>query len=521
MKKILLACITIVTMMLCMAQSLFVYADSISIPEDTIHLTQYETTPDRELVDLPTLEQRLNNSQYTSGEYFLYFNSYYYVNNGQQYRMRNVFFHFDSGNVTFENDVLEVTGISQRTSEVLDYNRLAYETTASPRTDNDVNISSFKVDFANHRAWYTKSGESTQYSHTFFVYSETNPAGQVFDWYDIYTNIPEFLSSGGMNIEVNFTPPLSGNVDRKINGVVSEEFSIEIINHGSTNVQCLMSITGNGQTIDFYDNTDSSQDGDVSGVVSNSSRYQYVWWSDEWNYSYDSTIQTTFAHAHHPNASEIFTCTKQLGPCPWHYVPADGIVRHDFDWSQINLDKNTPYTVSVYAMIVDSSIGCASRQAAFSDGEFFVDYSTIECVYSSNFVITNGYTYDQNNTNHGNYRSMGNSSADSQLLGWTSKGTMDGNGNVDIKARTLQDNLDGQASKMSAYTEAYIKPNWDGSSRTSYSSGNVPSSLKNHFNNFMSFVNYGFGRFPSDIQTIFIYGFVAVVVLGIVLKVIK
>ena len=241
-------------MMLFMAQPLFVYADSISIPEDTVHLTQYETTPDRELVDLPTLEQRLNNSQYTSGEYFLYFNSYYYVNNGQQYRMRNVFFHFDSGNVTFENDVLEVTGISQRTSEVLDYNRLAYETTASPRTDNDVNISSFKVDFANHRAWYTKSGESTQYSHTFFVYSETNPAGQVFDWYDIYTNITEMNTAPSLNLSVVFTPTMSGAVTRTgtNNGheVEYKYLDMQVTNNGD-NAQWAMFIVPTGQSISF------------------------------------------------------------------------------------------------------------------------------------------------------------------------------------------------------------------------------------------------------------------------------
>ena len=436
-------------------------------------------------------------------------NTYYYYLKYGGSDAKSIFVYFTSADVTFDNNVLVISNpIYNGLSSEITY--AVYYSNGNRNTYNN-HLSYFEIDYTNHTCRY-KFSSSGSYTDQYGI-SNAN-------WYYSETNYTDIINSNALNLEVNFTPTLSGNVDRKINGIVSEDFQIEIINHSKkVNAQCLMAICPSGQDINFYDRTDSAQDGIISGVISADSKYSYLWWSDEWNYNYTSTIQTSFAHAHHPVAEETFTTEKTLGPCPWHYVGADGTLRHSFSWSQINLEKYGTYTVYVYAVQCNDEV--ASRQAAFPTAPHYVDYSAIECVYSSNFTLTNGYTYDQNNTAHGNYVTKGNSSYDSQILGWSSKGTMDSNGNVDIKAKDLQNYLDTQRNKMSEYTDSYISPNWDNSPYQPHNTGTVSTSLKSHFNNFMSFINYGFSKLPNDIRSLYIYGFVAVVVLAIVFKVVK
>lgn len=520
MKKIILAFISIFTMLICIAQPLFVHAEGETLPATT-HLEELEHTdgdiPSRPAGKLHGYESFRNGER--TDTYFIY------VVIKQKYD--NIFmFHetylsFENGTASFDDGVLDISNASSSynanthgrySREMWSSNTIFYD----DNYDGNHSFTNATFDFTNMSFMVQDNNGSVTRCNL-----STSGNDNVRGTYNIYSNIPELLTSGsGLNLEVNFYPNLYGQVDRKIDGVTSEDFKIEIINHSlRTNAQCLMVICPTGQNVSFYDRTDYTQDSSISSVVSYNSLYTYLWWSDEWNYNYTSDIQTHFMHEHHPVASETFDVEKSLGPCPWHYVAADGIIRHSFAWSQINLEKFKSYTVYVYAMTLVDEV--ASRQAAFPTAPHFVDYDTIECVYSSEFTITNGYVYDMNNTAHGNYRSYGNGSSDSQMLGWSSKGTMDSNGNINIQSRTLQDYLDKHQEKMSNYTEAYIAPNWDGTPKVNVSSSGASTATTNYFDKFMRFVSYVFGRFPPSVQEIFIFGFVSVVVLGIILKVIK
>lgn len=516
MKKIIFAFVTIITMMLCIASPLFIKPIKANAA-----LPSFENEPQPILQDL--WSEPINNEEYVysynkllsyiTTSYTIkntakYFSMTYKQKTTSSYDYQNMGFYYDSADVTIDGNHIVIENIVNGTiHSYCTYDNTDIYRYGLGKIDFDFDTFTFK--------FWDRQGETYYFRYLY------QPSWPVTDIWNVYTNIDGIASSGsGLNLEVNFYPDLYGQVDRKIDGVTSEDFTIEIINHSlRTNAQCLMVICPTGQNVSFYDRTDYSQDSSISSVVSYNSLYTYLWWSDEWNYNYTSDIQTHFMHEHHPVASETFDVEKSLGPCPWHYVAADGIIRHSFAWSQINLEKFKSYTVYVYAMTLEDEV--ASRQAAFPTAPHFVDYDTIECVYSSEFTITNGYVYDMNNTAHGNYRSYGNGSSDSQMLGWSSKGTMDSNGNINIQSKTLQDYLDKHQEKMSNYTEAYIAPNWDGTPKVNVSSSGASTATTNYFDKFMRFVSYVFGRFPPSVQEIFIFGFVSVVVLGIILKVIK
>lgn len=329
--------------------------------------------------------------------------------------------------------------------------------------------------------------------------------------HDFRTNFDD-IGPDLYDIDVSFSPDLSGNVDRKINGNVSEELSITVENHSRFDVQVLMTIVPRGGSLNFYDRTDDAQDKQISSVYAADSEFSFVWWSDEWNYNFDSMIQTSSPHAHHANFSEVYTCSKQYGACPWHFVASGRSVTHKFNWSQIDLVEYGQYDVLVYAIRCDC--GIVSRQAAYDDADYFVDYSNIQLVYSSSFTLTNGYKFDLNDYSNGNYPV--HSSAESINLGWSSKGYVDKDtGETVIKDKKLSDYLDKQHEIQNRWNLEYSQNVYTDSS------GSVSPSLKSHFDSFLGFVNYIFNRLPGDVHSIYIYGFVCIVVLGIIFKVVR
>lgn len=343
------------------------------------------------------------------------------------------------------------------------------------------------------------------------LYSSNGTLYKSYIYHDMRTNFDN-IGSDQYDIDVSFTPDLSGNVDRKINGNVSEELSITVENHSRFDVQVLMTIVPRGGSLNFYDRSDDSQDKQISSVYAADSEFSFVWWSDEWNYNFDSMIQTSSPHAHHANFSEVYTCSKQYGACPWHFVASGRSVTHKFNWSQIDLVEFGQYDVLVYALRCDS--GIVSRQAAYDDADYFVDYSNIQLVYSSSFTLTNGYKFDLNDYSNGNYPV--HSSAESINLGWSSKGYVDKDTGVTvIKDKKLSDYLDKQHEIQNQWDLEYSQNVYTGSS------GSVSPSLKSHFNSFLGFVNYIFNRLPGDVHSIYIYGFVCIVVLGIIFKVVR
>ena len=335
-------------------------------------------------------------------------------------------------------------------------------------------------------------------------------SGCTYQLFDFHSNISAL--NPVLDVDVYFSPDLSGDVDRSVDGVISEEFYIDISNHSRFGVQCLMAIVPHGGNIDFYDRNDSLQDKDVSGVVApNSSNFKFIWWSDEVNYNFDSTIQTSSPHAHHPDFAETFVASKQISPCPWHYVGAQQPnYRHYFSWTQIPLEKYNSYDVLVYA--VRNDYGFASRQAAFSEGDYFIDYDEIQLVYYSTFTLQNGYVFNVNDTSNGNY--VVDNASQLTNLGLSSKGYFDDNNDVHIEGKSVNDFLETHQSLMSNWQEAYQRPVVSGSTNS-----NSFDSVNSIISPFMRFINNTFSYFPSPIQTCFYIGFIAIVVLAILKKV--
>lgn len=357
--------------------------------------------------------------------------------------------------------------------------------------------------------WVTVSSEKKV---VYYVSASGRTYGNDWNTIDYYDTIN--LGEDVYDISVSFTPVLSGNVDRKdSNGQTLESFKMTVTNHSRFDVQICMAIVKHGSLISFYNPSEGGQLA-LQRVISGGNPV-FVWWSETPNYCFDSLVREdqNFAHEHHPDVSTFYNVEKQYGPCPWRIVGKEnGVLNHTFDWSQINLEDHGNYDVFVYALRND--YGIPSRQAFSDSYDYYVDYSKIHMVYGSNFTLTNGYTFDPNNKKNGTYAYTGND----VLLASTSKDYYDGDGNLH-QGKELQDLIDKQKEREGEwYSEFQNTGRYIGSDSTS---GSIPSSLKSHFNSFMSFVSYVFNQLPGDIKTIYIYGFVALVALGIVLKVMK
>ena len=492
-------------MMINIAQPLFVKADSTDIYIDTGNGTH----PYASIFNSDESLSRAYNQSYINGnQYYLYLSFMSsYNNNG-----------FDTGGAflivwnnqptTFENNTLSIqydSNTTQTISCIVDVGG------ALPRYDYNLTGGSFTSFSFNFDTFDSSSNLGTL--ETFFN-NIFNTTGITYTYYEIRTNYPININTG-LNIDVSFTPALSGDVDRTINGRVYDSFDINIDNHCNFGVQVFMAIVPHSGSIEFYDRTDHYQDEMVSGAINiNSSNYKFIWWSSETNYNYDSLIQTdgSYAHHHHPVSSEVFTATKQISATPWHYVPANqsGYV-HRFDRSQIPLDEYNSYDVLVYA--VRNDYGYASRQAAFPNGDYFIDYDDIECVYESTFKLTNGYKFDINNRNHGNYIVDDGSKAIN--YGLSSIGTFDENDNVIIEERGIDQFIKNYDKIMSDYQESRVSHNFSGYSSTDTSFDQVDNTI----NPFMRFIKYTFDYLPDGIQVTFYIGFTAVVVLAIIRKV--
>lgn len=415
----------------------------------------------------------------------------------------------DTSTFTFDDDILTISNYG----EAVFYDKYFYSSTTSGTKEY--------ATAEGVRFWYgsTASSNVTYNTNTQRFGGSGDIASALFKNGSRHETINVFNFQSNisvlnpvLDVDVFFSPDLSGDVDRSVDGVISEEFYIDISNHSRFGVQCLMAIVPHGGNIDFYDRNDSLQDKDVSGVVApNSSNFKFLWWSDEVNYNFDSTIQTSSPHAHHPDFAETFVASKQISPCPWHYVGAlQPNYRHYFSWTQIPLEKYNCYDVLVYA--VRNDYGFASRQAAFPEGDYFIDYDEIQLVYNSTFTLQNGYVFNVNDTSNGNY--VVDNAAQLTNLGLSSKGYFDDNNDVHIEGKSVNDFLETHQSLMSNWQEAYQRPVISGSSNS-----NSFDSVNSIISPFMRFINNTFSYFPSPIQTCFYIGFIAIVVLAILKKV--
>lgn len=348
------------------------------------------------------------------------------------------------------------------------------------------------------------------------------------------------LNDDSLNIEVIFNPSLSGDVNREVKSfklnpwdtdpnasivdnitnadvesTVSETFSMTVKNHSRFGVEFLMAIVPQGQSINFYGSYNSTPTA-LSYVYDVDTNPLFVYWSQSWNYFYDSVIPEQFTAIDHELSpmSNYFNCRSQCSDTPWHFVEKNDSYYTTFDWKAINLQKGVNYDVVVYAVKCD--YGQASRQCQFPDMDYYVDYSAIQQVYRSTFRITRAYTYDSSFKPVG-YKNP--SATDAINLGWSSVGYIDSNGQAQIKNETLSDymnNLDN--IRKTAHVD--FEDVMDSYRVSDYSNSNSSySSIISSTNSVFSFITGILARFPSGFLQIFTIGFWSIVIISIIKRV--
>lgn len=508
MKKIIFIFSAILTMMIAVAQPIIIKPIRAFATGD---FTGFSVEPEPILEDMwssDTLPQKYktidqityfwnSNGSIQNDDYFISFVGFY----------REMYYYtiglcFSSADVSFDNGVLTISNaIAQNASHKGEvYYCDWFQGSNSESSIQILPFTSAILDFNNNS--YTINNGDTYAHINFSRYTCTKT-------WRIYSNIPDTLSSGDLNVFVSFSPSLSGNVDRSINnnGVQSmrSQLYMQVLNQSIFPIQYKMAI--------YKKHQQTSRGGDltVGDNVFYDSDPIFVYYSDNWVYCTNCDSESTFLNS---------DTVKENKSCPWHYVSASSQDIVTFDFNQINMLEGEEYSVYVYA--VRNDYGYASEQIVYlasSDPALAALYQIqgddIETVYQSDFVMINynDVKYDPNNSNNGVKPFNGRDGfAATQQYSYSRNARENQDGTIDYSSRNLYTNQNSWLSQQRSNALA---------NHSTYSSGRVPASLSTHFNNFLSFITAVFGRMPTDIQSLYIYGFIALVVLGIVLKVVK
>ncbi len=350
--------------------------------------------------------------------------------------------------------------------------------------------------------------------------------------------------SNELDIDITFTPSLSGSCNfthtitndvpplnssgkpweteptsegaKYEHTIQSNNFSIDVRNNSKFGVQILMAIVPEGGSLSFNYDVQNNPTG-VASVYDTSSNPLFVWWSEEWNYFYNSTISYRDGHYLESGIDwgSQFTCSKQLSNIPWHFVGGKSSISHDFALNQMKIQQDVKYDVLVYAVKCDYS--CASRQCAFENSPYYVDYSSIQLVYSSNFSIPFSVQFDANNTFGGNV--VFTNPQEALIEGWKSKGYID-----PVTGETVI-----QSKDFNAYSEEHkkitgevYKDVLDNSWAIQSSGGSSSGSFNNLLSNtksFFSFIKTVLGYFPSSVLTVFDLALWAILIFALIRRI--
>ena len=448
-------------MMINIAQPLFVKAEA--LPSD-IDLgngsfeyyynfdTPYEMNTNRYSSIFP--------STYSNYLYLDFLSSYV---NGS-YRTGGVFMFYwsDNATCTFENGVISVSSSNSQDikfiydqSPGLGYSWDGVTPMGITRDKTVANITYFTFN--------TLTGQSSIYGWGTFeyfwnsAYHNNANYGSTLTYYDCYTNCPTLSAPAGLDIDVLFTPELSGNVSRSYNSnglsYNSDKFIMEVTNN-SDNAQFAMFIVPSGDDI-----TIPALQWSTSDIYSGNPVFVYV--KDEW--IYDSLTIGDFS-------------SSSFKPSVLHYIKENETKYYEIAWASMDIEPNTSYDVVVYA--------------AESDSDYYVSLNTsleYEEVYRSTFYMSNPASYNPDNDITDNYS-------------W--------NSSIDHK-----DLFDITKAQQDQWGNFYVNNN---NSVKGYLSFNSVSDI---ISSFMAFLKATFAYLPDGIQLTFYIGLTSLVVLAIIKKV--
>lgn len=372
---------------------------------------------------------------------------------------------------------------------------------------SEYNLSYLKVDFNTNIVEF-KFYNNGQLTTPSAVYNSPYYGMNTYNFYNFDSDC-DFNITDEYNVIVNFNPTLSGNVDREVTVNGSKSMLSSLVMTVENN--CSFDIQYDMRIFKKFQQTHRSYDALTADDTFFDDDPIFMYYKNQWVYCTNYDDMNSFLND---------DTVKENKPSYWHFLSSGATDTVTIDFSQLNFLEGEEYTVTVrairnnYGLSSEQIVYFASSDPAISD-LYQLQGDDIQTVYTSDFVMINynDVKYDPNNNNNGVLAYNGrNGQAARNNYQYSRNAREESNGTIDYSSRNLYTN---QNSWLNQQRNTVIQ------NHSSYKSGSIPASLSNHFNSFLTFITSIFSKLPLDIQHIYIYGFVSIVVLGIILKVIK
>ena len=340
-----------------------------------------------------------------------------------------------------------------------------------------------------------------------------------FSFYNFDTNFEEF-NPNNFNVEVSFSPTLSGDVDRYVNSSDGSYYRSNLVmrvkNQSSFGIQYDMRIMKKNINTVRGGYSDLSEGGSLgsSAATQFDDDPVFIYYSSDWVYGTNHDDMTSML-----NSDGV----KENKGTPWHYVAPNSTDTVNFDFSQINLDEGEDYICTVRAVRNDFNMASelivylASSDPAYSELHQ-IQGDDLVTVWNSEFTMLNysDVKYDPNNSSNGVLPYNGkNGIVDKQTYTYGRNARENADGTIDYKAVNQFTDKNSWLNKQ--YNDVII--NHQNNISSSNSSGY--SSLNAVFTPCLRFLNGMYGLYPSNYQLIFTVGFSCIALIGIMKAVFK
>ena len=333
------------------------------------------------------------------------------------------------------------------------------------------------------------------------------------------TNFEEFLQDD-FNVEVSFSPTLSGDVDRYVNSSEGSFYRSNLVmrvkNQSPFGIQYDMRIMKKNINSVRGGYSDLSEGGSLGSNAATQFDDDpvFIYYSSDWVYG-----------TNHDDMNSMLNSdgVKENKGTPWHYVAANSTDIVNFDFSQINLDEGEEYICTVRAVRNDYNIASelvvylASSDPAYSELHQ-IQGDDLVTVWNSEFTMLNysDVKYDPNNSSNGVLPYNGkNGIVDKQTYTYGRNARENADGTIDYKSVNQFTDKNSWLNKQ--YNDVIV--NHQNNITSSNSSGYA--SLNAVFTPCLRFLNGMYGLYPSNYQLIFTVGFSCIALIGIMKAVFK
>lgn len=397
----------------------------------------------------------------------------------------SAYFYDSLPSFTFSDNSLHSSGSFKyvHCSYLLKYSDNEFGMTFSSSTT----LSSFYNVFDNQVCIYNRI-----YSNSHW-YSRTNLPTDLFDSLGLsYTDNVIFdgsLPSSGGSVQVTFLPGFSMNMNGDLynprlafggsTSATGSHLSMIVESKLKNPIQIRMYITGKGEKFSL---------GEVSagpthtGFQNRNWNCDFIFMKEDWVFAPDISTGDT-------SNSRL-----QYKPTSWHYV--DTYFNQSISWASINVIEDVEYDVVVeYVELTPDDI--------YADTTLATDDKIVECYRQTFSIYKRSVAYDPTNEDFGVLNIHG---YDDYLTAEnSSSGYVDDDGKTQIKnTLNVNPNLYGNGSSGSGSHQLYSGTNFS------------LTSLQMSTRNVLSFFQYVFGYFPSQVWNAFYFILVCIVVFAFI-----